>query len=33
MPFTAHAIRHPLRSYFILAFAFSWAFWSVRGCA
>jgi membrane protease YdiL (CAAX protease family) len=29
MPFTAHAIRHPLRSYFVLAFAFSWAFWSV----
>ena len=29
MPFTATAIRRPLTSYFVLAFAFSWAFWSV----
>jgi membrane protease YdiL (CAAX protease family) len=29
MPFTARAIRHPLSSYFVLAFAFTWACWSV----
>lgn len=29
MPFRATAIRHPLTSYFVLAFAFSWACWSV----
>lgn len=28
MPFRAAAARHPLTSYFVLAFAFSWACWS-----
>jgi len=29
MPFRAPAVRHPVTAFFVLAFAFSWACWSV----